>query len=62
MKKNNRNERFEMKISQADKELLRQKADEMGLTMADYLAKCIHEEPMVKLVVKQDIQRVKKFK
>ena len=59
MKKNNRTERFELKISPEDKERLRRLAEEHGVTMADYVANCINARPMVRLETKQNIQKIK---
>ena len=59
MKKNNRTERFELKISSEDKERLRRLAEEHGVTMADYVANCINARPMVRLETKQNIQKIK---
>ncbi len=59
MKKNNRTERFELKISPEDKECLRRLAEEHGVTMADYVANCINARPMVRLQTKQDLQKIK---
>jgi fructose-1,6-bisphosphatase len=59
MKKNNRTERFELKISTEDKERLRRLAEEHGVTMADYVANCINARPMVRLETKQNIQKIK---
>ena len=51
--------RFFFRIDEDSAEHLSDKADEMGLSMSEYLRRLAVSEPMVRLETKQNIERIK---